>query len=295
MIPTDNTVREFLDTNLSDFLPSAIETLQQKVNELLADLNNDTMTEFHDWFVVNYNVTGSRTPKGQKELKSAAEFFVRYITPRHSYSSLFRPPQPDRDVLLSRWNSISGDLQNLTTHFSTEKIPATIKGRYATYVNQIGASKKTLSKYVDRVDSALANIVGWRSTAMNDLKVLIAGPATFGGTAGGKYSAEKDALFVRGTPAILKRNAGGYGSLDYIITHELGHRYERQHYMAIDFDQLAWYTTHYSRKEGFGGSEAFAELFALGVFPSIVKDSRGTWDKEIQQRFEKLMEGQYNA
>ena len=74
--------------------------------------------------------------------------------------------------------------------------------------------------------------------------------------------------------------AGTYGAQDFILVHELGHRYERKRQLPKDFDQPGWKTTRYSSTEG----EAFPELFALGHFGIT-----GAWDPEVQERFEKLM------
>ena len=73
-------------------------------------------------------------------------------------------------------------------------------------------------------------------------------------------SAIDNAIHLGATPAVLKRPTGTYGSLDYILIHELGHRYEEKFGSDPMFNR--WYTTRYSYNDG----EAFAELFALGHF-----------------------------
>ena len=116
---------------------------------------------------------------------------------------------------------------------------------------------------------------------LHDLKVALAPPGDFNGTATGKYKTDKDVLYLRATPKVLKGlSSGKYGSPEYILIHELGHRYERFNKLPADFDRPSWWTTRYSQKEG----EAFAELFAIGHF-----GIKGTWDAETLSRFEAVM------
>jgi hypothetical protein len=84
---------------------------------------------------------------------------------------------------------------------------------------------------------------------------------------------------------VLKRGAG-YASFEYICVHELAHRYEKYNRLPEDFDKPQWWTTRYSRTEGLGGSEGFAELFALGHFHLT-----GNWAPDILDRFEAVMTG----
>ncbi len=113
---------------------------------------------------------------------------------------------------------------------------------------------------------------------------MFAAAQDFNGTVKGKYKSADDLLLVRTTPAVLKR-ADGYASLDYILIHELGHRYEHKvRGLPVDFDKPAWWTTRYSRADSMAGSESFAELFAIGHFGIT-----GNWDAAILDRFEKVM------
>lgn len=90
------------------------------------------------------------------------------------------------------------------------------------------------------------------------------------------------------TPKVLKRELGSYGSVDYILIHELGHRYERKNHVPEDFDQTEWWSTRYSTMEG----ESFAELFAMGNWPAVARASLLVDQEELGkrlQRFEQVM------
>lgn len=57
-----------------------------------------------------------------------------------------------------------------------------------------------------------------------------------------------------------------YGHLLYIIVHELGHRYEKKNGLPVGFMDNMFYTTKYSMVDSMGGSETFAELFAVSFW-----------------------------
>ena len=82
---------------------------------------------------------------------------------------------------------------------------------------------------------------------------------------------------------MLKRSGREYAGFEYIICHELGHRYEHKNHVPQDFDKADWWTSRYSRAEG----ESFAELFALSNF----KITNAGGSQEILDRFEAVMTG----
>ena len=146
-------------------------------------------------------------------------------------------------------------------------------------MNATGVDEVTLTKYAKRVEAIFVSVKGWRKKALQGgVKVVLASPRDFRGTVAGKYKRAEDALYIRATTNILKRDAG-YGSFEYIVVHELGHRFEKFN-DTRDFDRSEWLTTQYSHSEG----EAFSELFSLGHF-----GIRGKWDQAIVERFEKEM------
>ena len=135
---------------------------------------------------------------------------------------------------------------------------------------------------ISGIEKVFSELVGWRKKALSGgVRVIFAGPKDFHGTASGTYRSETDELWIRATPGgKIQRAGSGYAGFDYVIVHELGHRYERKHHQPYDFDSSAWHTSRYSRKEG----ESFAELFALSNFNMT---SQG--GAEVLPRFEHLM------
>jgi hypothetical protein len=235
------------------------------------------------WITDTFRVELPRTPRGQKKLKERAQSLVWNLKSGGA--------SRERDVRII-WEELAPQLGNLVRYFTDiggTVIPKEVKTSQATYLNRVGLDEKKLKRYTDRLDALFASVKGWRRGAFKGgLVVSLSGPKTFRGTSGGVYKSGEDTLHVRATPKILKREAGSYGSIDYILVHELAHRYERQNHVPIDFERSEWWTTRYSRKEG----ESFAELFAMGNWPSVSQASLAVTPEELAirlARFEQLM------
>jgi hypothetical protein len=159
-----------------------------------------------------------------------------------------------------------------------------------TYVNQVGFDEAKLKKWVSHFEKLWGGLKGWRRKALDGgLTVVLATPKEFHGTAAGKYKSDKDQMLVRATPKILKRTGGSYGAPDYVLIHELAHRYERKHGAKYDFDRPEWQVTKYARKDG----ESFSELFAMGYFRPTNAQMVMSQDQanKVLDRFETLMGG----
>jgi len=272
-----------------------------------------------EWFDSNFRVDSPKTPRGGKQLKNKGQHLSWVLkhrvvtgtpqqlkhpltgepmgkTPEDVFKSFFDGDTVKQQETLDKaqaevraiWAEVEPQMP-LLLKFTDEGgtvVPKELKIGTTTFQNKAGLSETNLKKYAKRLSTLFKSLTGWRSKALKGgLTVVMASPKDFRGTAGGKYKRDEDALYVRTTPAVLKR-ATGYASFDYILIHELGHRYERYNYPSIDFDRPEWWTTRYSRTDGMGGSESFAELFALGHFRLT-----GNWDQSIVERFESVMSG----
>jgi hypothetical protein len=252
-------------------------------------INNPTWhnaKEFRAWAMGNYAVDSA--PRGQKA----------------TYQQLERLMDNAKDVglgvapggygyLLTTWNNIDKDIFNSFFTKGGDKAKSLIyKGKYATYRNMVGFPDKKLKETADRLDEVFGAVKGWRKKALDNLVIGLAGPAFFKSRSGGRYSKSDDILYVRATPDVLKRTGGTYGSPEYILIHELGHRYEKLYrFFEMWGSVVDWATTSYSFSSD---EEAMAELFALGHFD--IKSVNGkTWDPRIQEKFEKRMETAKNS
>jgi hypothetical protein len=243
-------------------------------------VNNPTYPnskEFRAWAKENYAVDSA--PRGQKSTYGTLERLMD--TASHVGSGI----APNGwGILLRIWDNVDRESFNRFFAKGGDKAKSIVyKGKYATYRNMSSFSDKKLKEIADRLDEVFGAVKGWRKKALNGLVVGLAGPAFFKSKAGGRYSESDDILYVRATPEVLKRSSGSYASPEYIIIHELGHRYEKLYgFFEMWGGSVDWSTTRYSFSSG---EEALAELFALGHF-----GIKGSWDPAIQEKFEKRME-----
>jgi len=272
------------------FSASLLDELMRKIDGLFAHFDPDEAAEIAEWFKDTFRFDSPKTPQGQKDLKNKAHSLWWFLqdagTKKNYQGESFRNPASEGAAKRAWEQDIKPMAGDLIRYFSNEGgkiVPKEVTVGGNTYLNLVGFDQKKLGHYVTTLESIWDDLKGWRRKALSGgLKVALASPRDFQGTAGGKYKSSGDVLMVRATPKVLKRTHGSYGALDYILVHELGHRYERKHNLPDDFDKSRWWTSPYSRKEG----EAFAELFALGHFKI-----KGSWDGAVQERFENLMVG----
>jgi hypothetical protein len=230
------------------------------------------------WLNDNFRFKSPKTPRGQKQLKEQMDKL---------WWSLAHGGLVHRSAVQLTWEEVKPKVADLVRYFSNEGVSVVsdkIELGGNTYFNRAGLDNVTLEKYARRLEALFSTVKGWRAKAfVGGLKVAFASPRDFRGTASGKYRQSEDMLYVRTTPAVLKRGEG-YGGFDYILIHELGHRYDAKNPPPVNFDRPEWWTSKYSQTDSLAGSESFAELFAIGHY-----NMRGPWDPAILDRFEKVM------
>jgi hypothetical protein len=265
-------------------LAGLVGELSSRMEKLLGNFDVTEAKKLAEWMEANFRINSPKTPSGGKALKETLKGLVWVLKHRYDFST--QPdPAPVVAELQRYWQQVSPKLGVLAkfTDEGGSVVPKELELGGVKYVNDAAASEASLQKYAKRLDAVFSTLKGWRKKSLSGNLVVVLKPAAaFRGTVGGKYKRDEDALWVRTTPAVLKRGQG-YGSFEYIIVHELGHRYERFHKIPqeVEWGQLQ-YTTRYSYSDG----EAFAELFALGHF-----GIKGNWDHARVERFEKLMTG----
>ncbi len=258
----------------------------QRFEKLLAYAPNNPPPEeikaFRKWISEKFHFT--RTPKGLKREREELERLWRGL--EHTESRFIMPGVFHFMYGDDRWTAIKRMIPAWVAGFTSEEGSAkaithekTVGGN--TYTNLIGASDARLNGLIDTIESAFHGLKGWRRKALDGgINVMFLGSKDFHGTVSGKYKTDKDQLWIRATPGgRIDKGGTGYAGLAYVITHELGHRYEHKQRVPSNVEGNGWYTSPYSLKEG----EAFAELFALSNF-----DIRGTWGDTLD-RFERIM------
>ena len=265
------------------FIAGLKDQLESKMRDLLDEpLSASKGKEIGAWLEANFNFNIAKTPKGGKALKDELgrlSWWLKYGIGQQ------QNPEVARATIDASWGKIRSNLDALVNLFSEEGsrvVPREKRVGSNLYMNLSGLPEETLDKYVVALEQVFDELKGWRKKALaGGLKVAFAGPTHFRGTSAGKYKSEDDILYVRATPKILKRTRGTYGAFDYIIVHELGHRYDHKRHPGIDFDRAEWYSSPYSRN---GGGEPFAELFAISNF-----DIKGPWNQAVVDKFEDYM------
>jgi len=262
------------------------DTLEQLMTSLISHWDPAKAKHVGQWYEQNFRVSSPKTPRGMKALKEKAESLRWWLMA--GPSSYATTPEVAAKEVSRLWTEIRPQLEDLVAGFTDEGsvvVPKELKLGGNTYINDVGVNEAALKKYAARLETIFDALKGWHKKALvGGVEVVLASPRHFRGTAGGVYKiSEGGKLYVRATPAVLSRS-GGYGDFEYILVHELGHRYEHKNRLpSEDFDKPTWWTSKYSMKEG----ESFAELFALSHF-----NLHGSWDPSKVERFQALMSGQ---
>ena len=264
------------------FQASLATQLQSKMESFLeGQLGVKEGKELASWLESTFHFQGAKTPRGGKGLKEDLSKLHWFLANGLSQQ---QDPEKLRPTIEGVWDQLKGSVSAIVKLFSDEGgsvVPKEVKVGSNTYLNLSGFSEGQIQEYVKALEQVFDELKGWRKKALaGGLKIALAGPSLFRGTSSGKYKSSEDTLLVRATPKILKRTKGTYGAFDYIIVHELGHRYDYKRHPKEDFDKARWWTTPYSKKEG----ESFAELFAISNFGLT-----GSWDQSIVDRFEDFM------
>ena len=90
------------------------------------------------------------------------------------------------------------------------------------------------------------------------------------------YKTEEDTLYINARK--MGKSTEEYGSLVYVVLHELGHRYLRYNNQNWNIDDTKYTTTKYSTVDSFTNEEKFAELFALTHWPKKYKEYQTQMD-----------------
>lgn len=153
------------------------------------------------------------------------------------------------------------DIDLIISKTSNKNKKVEYKGNNAIFKNKSNMAESTFLKRSKSLDKHLSTLKGFHRKAITikPLEVIFVKKEQSKSTA--VYKSELDKIFIR--PDRRAIDGDKYGSFNYIITHELGHRFERLVKSYPEFNIL--YTTKYSKTNSWE-SEAFAELFALSHY-----------------------------
>lgn len=140
--------------------------------------------------------------------------------------------------------------------------------RISNYVfkNDSQASESRFMEMCDELAKFLNTFTGFHGKALTGtLEIHI--KSSTKQKAKASYKMEVDEIWIRESQS-RDFASTAYASLKYIVTHELGHRYEQKIGKPNWFVDTAWETTRYSKTPNSWNGEQFAEIFALSFWGS---------------------------
>jgi len=244
---------------------------------VLNETNNTSYQEIKEW-VNSLNLKG-RSPKGFKKEFSLLQYAKKIIDNIDNYYSgkvdgmSLSQLQRIYDV------DLKGKKEKINNLLSVDdNKPIIIKTKFATYYKEDGSSYDNYLKSIKDVDEFLNTLKGYHKKALKDLVIVFAKKSITGSKA--KYKSAEDRILIN--LSSMGKSKEEYGSLRYVILHELGHRYLKFNKQHFNVDSIEWITTPYSKTDSFTSEEKFAELFALSHWKNKYK----RYD-EVIKKFEK--------
>lgn len=159
------------------------------------------------------------------------------------------------------WKSFHDELDELFNS-SKDSIKHIIETKFAIYTNDAALTQKQFKSYIDELDKFFQSLGGIHQKAINP-KVKVTFVKANDSKSTAKYKTAMDTLFIRATKIV---SGNKYGSLLYVVLHELGHRFLQLNYGRNFTSPSEWLTTKYSMVDSLSEEEQFAELFALSHF-----------------------------
>jgi len=233
--------------------------LNEKTSQSLLDLGNKLLkykpemyNDLKIW-LAGLRVSG-KAPRGMKKEFENIQFLQQQVDTIEQIPTFAPASNTNIGAVFSWWNTET--IQKIVDKLSkAEGETDTLKIGNIIFTNKSIINFKKFKEYSEYVAKELKKLKGFRKNALKGgLKIRFVKKAECKSKA--KYKSEQDELYIR--PDQMQKGSG-YGSLIYVVLHELGHRYERK---VRSFNDVE-YTTKYSHAEGFDGNEAFAELFAI--------------------------------
>jgi len=241
--------------------------IKESNNILSFEPTDDYMDKLKTWLsMLNYN---GRAPNGMKKAMQWLQFLDKQV---NSYKLFHNSKIKSKDAMflhnikavISKWNN--NDILTIETKFKNNKT-ITLNLSLAIFHNKSTISENNFIKISKYINKHLETLNGFhKKTLKPKINIYFVKKALSKSAA--VYKSDKDVIFIRPDKVISGDN---YGSFLYVITHELGHRYEYKYTLPTIFD-YRWNTTPYSKTSESWNGEQFAELFALSHWYNKYKE-----------------------
>jgi len=241
--------------------------------------------EVRDFFEKNKITVPPRIPKGMNKADYQLLWEVYNLLDKKDSMTDFSIENKMKMVRLS-------PDQILDSFSKNEAKPDTIKGKYTTYIKRDNSSYSVFEDAIKLLEGFLGRLSGYHSKAIHNLKIKFVKPNDIKSVA--KYKQDEDTLWINlfkinkwiKQDRLSSLGSDEYGSLLYVLVHELGHRYlSKVKRQSWNIDSQEWATTKYSTVDSISGEEKFAELFALSFWKSKYPEY-----KDKIKKFESLLE-----
>lgn len=243
--------------------------------ETFENFSNESLDELKDW-INTLNLKG-KTPRGQKKNKENLVFIQNQLELNEMFgdSSLCF-----NNIMATISRFTYEDIEEINEKFS-DRNKGIFKTKNIEVVNNSSMSEKAFKEFALEI-SKMINSVGalHKPVSRDGVKIVVVNKSEQ--KAPGKYKSNLDEIWVHPN---LKVDNELYGNGKFIVMHELGHKYEYMYGLPSDFDDRRFETTDYSKViVDFGGSESFAEIFAVSNW----KENYPNYNSQIEE-FSKLM------
>ncbi len=143
-----------------------------------------------------------------------------------------------------------------------------IKKDIGKYIKFDASSYDKFLKNINTIEKFLKTLKGFHKKVIKDVVIKFVSSNEIKSKA--KYKTNEDELWINVSK--MGDTKDGYGSLLYVVLHELGHRYLKYNKQKWNIDLPEWITTKYSKVDSWSGEEKFAELFAMSHWKNKYKE-----------------------
>jgi len=205
------------------------------------------------------------------------------ITSDYKFDEKFR-----NSLLMSKLSQLRLSKEKYEEIYNPEnemKQPKKIKGKYATYVKEDMGSYKRFLDNIEDIESFLSTLKGYHKIPIKNLTIEFVSSKDMKVPA--QYKSDKKIMWINPLSKKVGKTKEEYGSLRYIVLHELGHRFLDMNPQSWNIADTSLFTTPYSKRnsESWAEEESFAELFALSHWKNKYREY-----KDQIAEFEKRLE-----
>ena len=212
-----------------------------------------------------------RAPKGMQKHKENVDFLHKMVNMYHEHGMV----SPNIAAVFSHYDS-KEEIDKLVNVFAPKKKVDTLVLGRITFKNRSRMSEQRFLTNGKEIFEVLRSLKGFHRLAIEKpIEIIFKKASDMKSKA--VYKSIEDEIWVKEGAKLDPEER--YGHLQHIIMHELGHRAEKFYGHPETFIEYQSYTTDYSKKESFGGSEAYAELFALSHW----KDKYPQYEEQISK------------